>query len=488
MKKFIVIALIALCWSTIFYYALIIYGFKEAKVIYSTDSASPLTAKIDIDIPYTWYINVLVSWEQESHVPIEYWREYDTTTSYIPILGLFADSINTIHITYKWFFWIPFYKKTFFIKTHDLDWEWFQKDWSSSNLKVLENKIWKIYSWLYGFSNNMTFIDQNGYVRWKLVHDDFEGIFTQLKNGNLLIGSKKDKIRYHYKAFYEVDLYGKIIKKYDVPNMFHHDIIELENGNLLTTSSSEYFEFLWDPVYREDTIIEIDRKTWEIVKNIVLWDYFPDLLPEKLEQNSYILPTWETIYSTSWDWVHINSLFLQGDSLIVSMKNTHSILKLDMQTLRPKWILWKDMKQHKSILPITLSVKNSDEVSWYEYPLSQHTAFLQEDYLVLFDNGTDRGKYFDGGENTGSRVMKYYIDPKTMSATLKEEFIHPLNIFTPLTGSVFPTDDGYIIWYTFNREGPSRITLINVQWEIMLEVVDTTETTYYRALHLDIIQ
>jgi len=62
------------------------------------------------------------------------------------------------------------------------------------------------------------------------------------------------------------------VKEYSVPNMYHHEILELENGNFLTTGNSESFLSLTDSVYREDTIIEIDRKTGKIIDELNIDD------------------------------------------------------------------------------------------------------------------------------------------------------------------------------------------------------------------------
>jgi arylsulfate sulfotransferase len=94
--------------------------------------------------------------------------------------------------------------------------------------------------------------------------------------------------------------------------MFHHEIIELENGNLLTSSNSEIFTSLTDNAYREDTIIELDRDTGDIIDIFDLNDVLQEVKPKVLEKY-YITRDWgdrEMLEFTTGDWIHINSLYL----------------------------------------------------------------------------------------------------------------------------------------------------------------------------------
>ncbi len=62
----------------------------------------------------------------------------------------------------------------------------------------------------------------------------------------------------------EIDLLGRVYSSYYIPDGIHHDVEEMESGNLLVTTS--------DPNRKteEDYIVEIDRSSGKIVNEIDL--------------------------------------------------------------------------------------------------------------------------------------------------------------------------------------------------------------------------
>ena len=69
-------------------------------------------------------------------------------------------------------------------------------------------------------------------------------------------------------GLYEMNLLGKVIVEYSLKGGYHHDYYEMENGNLLVASD----DFYNDDGTVEDYIVELSRKTGEIVRKFDLKD------------------------------------------------------------------------------------------------------------------------------------------------------------------------------------------------------------------------
>ena len=112
----------------------------------------------------------------------------------------------------------------------------------------------------------MSAYDINGDVRWYLTTTAlWEN--TKLSNGHLLISTERLlSPPYYMTGLYEIDLLGKIYAEYSLPGGYHHDYFELQNGNLIVASNN----FNQQNHTVEDYIVEIDRKTGEVVKKIDL--------------------------------------------------------------------------------------------------------------------------------------------------------------------------------------------------------------------------
>ena len=108
--------------------------------------------------------------------------------------------------------------------------------------------------------------DVNGDVRWYLT-ENFIWDVKCLDNGNLLLSSNRlINPPYYTTGLMEMNFLGKIYYEYTLPGGYHHDVYEMENGNFLVASDS------FEDGTVEDTIVEIDRTTGEIVKTIDLKD------------------------------------------------------------------------------------------------------------------------------------------------------------------------------------------------------------------------
>ena len=258
----------------------------------------------------------------------------------------------------------------------------------------------KLSSDFYFFSpatknNYMTAYDINGDLRWYLKNTAlWEN--TKLNNGHLLISTERlINPPYYMTGLYEIDLLGKVYAEYSLPGGYHHDYFELENGNLIVASNN----FSSQNHTVEDYIVELDRKTGQIVKRIDL--------QKILKKDDGKNENW-----TEYDWFHNNSVYYDksSDSLILSGRHQDTVISINYTTTDINWILgdptnWSSFYQKYFLKPIGQN---------FEYQWSQHAAKITPDgYLTLFDNGNNKSKAPESyikASNSYSRAVIYKID------------------------------------------------------------------------------
>ena len=276
----------------------------------------------------------------------------------------------------------------------------------------------------YGFSDaerpRRSFIfDSYGDIRWYLDfanHPDLNELAygngpELLANGNLFFGGTDTEF------IYEIDLFGNVIDSWQLPGYtFHHEVIELPNGNFVACVDKVGASTI------EDYIIEIDRQSKEIVTT---WD-----LNESLDN------TRRTLIDDEKDWVHVNGIaYDESDETLVVSGRTQGLIKLTWDN-EVVWIMgahkgWgttgsgTDLTQYL-LQPLDAAGEiitdpavldgdsNHPEFEWNWY---QHApAVLPSGNIMLFDNGENRN--YTGAE-LYSRAVEYEIDAeaKTIQQT-----------------------------------------------------------------------
>ena len=242
----------------------------------------------------------------------------------------------------------------------------------------------------------MVAYDTNGDVRWYLKDHISLWNNKKLGNGHLLVSTERlVNPPYYMTGLYEIDLLGKIYAEYSLPGGYHHDYYEMPNGNLLVASNN--FDNKNNTV--EDLIVELDRKTGQIIKQIDL--------KKILKTEDGKSENW-----SSYDWFHNNSIFYDrsSDSLILSGRHQDVIVSLNYQTSTINWLLgdptnWSEEYQKYFLKPV------GDQ---FEYQWSQHAAKITpEGYLFLFDNGNNKSKspaHYTPADKSYSRGVLYEID------------------------------------------------------------------------------
>ncbi|MBC1506696.1 aryl-sulfate sulfotransferase [Listeria sp. FSL L7-1509] len=449
---------------------------------------SPLTAMLLFNTEEKMKITVEVEGENaattiQSEVNSDY-----TTQHEIAVLGLYPNKANKVKITAVTQTGKKT-EKTITIQTNKLPDEMPKIDVTTSDTTQMEQT-----------GNQLTFItpstkyaygvDSNGDVRWYSTKYNSH-VFKELENGHLLYLTKYDNADDTYSLLLETDYLGKIYHAYSMTteaeseqsgssskSAIHHDAIELPSGNLLLTIND-------DTKYMEDTMIEIDRQTGEVIKEIDL----KDILPEKFYKN------YKARSDGKVDWFHQNAIWYDesDDSIVISSRNQDTVMKLDYETTAIKWILsdktgWPDA--YKKYL---LDSTGTD----FKYPAGQHAVEILPDQddnsttvdILLYDNNVvvTRGDKEASGQY--SEAVQYRINEKTKKVEIVFSYGESLGeaYWTEIVGGsrYMETTGNYLINFGHRKDGKeSSIIEVNQKGTVVFEMNLTnfpTSAWAYRA-------
>ena len=255
-------------------------------------------------------------------------------------------------------------------------------------------------------------VDAAGDIRFYTKMGGTLGIH-QLENGHLLMPAAYIlKPSYYKEGMIEVDLMGKIYSEYMIPGGQHHDFVEMPNGNLLVASDSPDLSTV------EDYVVEIDRKTGDVV-----WELdMKDLVGMEDGQSASM----DTDGSEEADWFHNNGLAYDAENDLVLLSGRHkdAVVAVKMEDKSLAWILgdpdgWGEEYQSYFFEP------EGEDFEWF---YAQHNvSILDNGDIALFDNGTAKVKRADGdnrvsGDDVYSRAVVYHIDTENMTASQVTEY------------------------------------------------------------------
>jgi len=339
---------------------------EEPKVIINPYHISPLTAVIIFNTQESVSATIKINDEEQI-----FSKAYEHV---LPVYGLLADYNNEVEISLS-----NGQTKKINIQTNPV----------ITNLKPMtvttnNNKNNNQFYFVTGsMGDGISAYDDKGNVRWYLT-ENYHNAITVLKNGHLLL-SNDDSIDNYASTggMVEIDYLGKIYNEYNITGGYHHDVIELENGNFLVDSSNPDSNRIFD------YIVEIDRQTGKTIKKIDIYQMVKDIDSELVKK-----------FTDSWAW--INSVFYdkKTDSLILSLRGLNSIISIDYKNNKLNWIFgsidnWSEKFKDYILIP-------ADNV---RLPLGQHSAFIDEDgNLGLLNNGYDA--YYDNESNVECNKLK----------------------------------------------------------------------------------
>ncbi|WP_139343346.1 aryl-sulfate sulfotransferase [Virgibacillus siamensis] len=263
--------------------------------------------------------------------------------------------------------------------------------------------------------------DLNGDIRWYSSTYNSH-VFKQLENGNYLYLGKDSNSGDAYNRLREMNLMGRIYNAFKISQkpahseakglektLIHHDASELPNGNFILTVNDD------DGTYIEDTMIEIDRQTGEVVKRFDLKKLFPEGVYENYTNDNE---------DNAIDWFHQNAVVYDesDSSLVISGRNQDAVMKIDYETGEIIWILappedWKD--KYDAYL-VEGKGKN------FKFPAGQHDPTIMPDFdnnpdtidLLIYDNNIVKTRGNDELSGKYSAGTHYRINEKTMEAKI----------------------------------------------------------------------
>lgn len=226
------------------------------------------------------------------------------------------------------------------------------------------------------------------------------GIFP-LSNGNFLLPYRYTGVptyaNPHTCLLYEMDFTGRIHRTYHVRKGLHHFACVLPNNNIVSISNSI-------EGHTEDVIVEIERSTGKILREI----YIKDLLGDHLINQV--------------DWAHPNSLEYntEEDSMLVCLRNIHTVIKFNWTTLHIHWIfsppeLWHETPMKNKLLTPLGDIHYSFQAHAVQEIKDFHKSNSSFRFYIIFDNHRlNRRPLTNHIEDGHSYINIYGINEKTM--------------------------------------------------------------------------
>lgn len=444
------------------------YTAEHPKIILNPYDISPLTALLIFETKDLTAPTITIVGKDEKTTITNTFMP--SKKHILPIYGLYADTNNEVRLT------VNGVTTTLSIQTEKLP-DDFVLPTKVEKTNEVSDELYFVTPSSKGYT---AAYDHNGDVRWYLT-ENFIWDIQRLQNGHLLLSSNRlINPPYYMTGLMEIDLLGKIYYEYTLPGGYHHDVYEMEDGNFLVATD----DFTDGTV--EDTIVEIDRTTGNIIKTINLKE---------------IIPTNEghNLYTTAYDWFHNNSVWYDKKTNSITLSGRHQdiVINIDYDSLEINWILGDPTNWSEEFQKYFLTPVGND----FEYQYAQHAAkILPNGDLFLFDNGNNRSKTETkvNADNNYSRGVIYHIDINNRTVEQvweygKEEgsyFYSPyisdvdylnLNHYLILSGG-HSTVDGKV------SNEPAGLTNVDSLNSILLEIKDNKQvlrmefsTNFYRA-------
>lgn len=377
------------------------YSFDKPLIEVDPYNTAPLSAvmifntKEDMTFSYTIEgQNGAAPYTRESHSFTKRHR--------IPIVGLYDGRVSKVNVTLTNVNGKNKLEKSFDIKTSTVD-EVLKNVLTPDKDQKLNIKDDEFFLITGGFGGTTCGFDNCCNLRFALSKAPHPYGVNPINDGRFIYVEKEMRRpnygNAHSVITYEMDYSGRAYKTYKLAKGTHHWISSESNtGNILFDTSS------YDDAHLENMISEVDYNTGEILRNFSMNDFFDDT------------------YVNMHDWAHINSFqyIPEEDTIVVSMRNIHTIAKLDMKTKKILWIM-TNPEFYKGTEQEDLVLEPLDGFEWFyqqhgvriiKHDLEKHV--LQ---LVFFDNHTANRRpvdWFDGKEESNLLVVEIDEVKKTV--------------------------------------------------------------------------
>lgn len=384
------------------------YSIDDPYVIINPYLISPQTALIMFETKKEESVTLTVKGKHDDDLVVEFEASKE---HYIPVYGLYGDYENTVILETE-----SGSKKTLKINiTEKCD---------TGSVEIIKNDIKNSNGEFYFATSSLGVgamaYDNYGEVRWWVNIGYSKGI-TMLSNGHILLSSANEGPDFtSTSGVVEIDMLGFVHNEYEIEGGYHHDGLELSNGNLIILTTNLDGESV------ADHIVEIDRNTGKIVKEWNLKDIVTKIDPDLMGDEEI-----------TWGW--INSIYYDKntDSLILSVRNQNSVVAIGYSDSKLKWILGESKYWTKAFDEYLIKGKGSNFI----YPKGQHSIKILDDgRLSIFDNGYDAYKEEAQTcktlKNNASYAVIYELDLEKREARVdwkfggQEYFSYALSSFT----------------------------------------------------------
>lgn len=451
------------------------YTYENPKVILNPYNISPLTALIVFETKDLTAPTITVVGKDKNTTFSNTFKP--SKIHYLPVYGLYPNAENEVILK------VNGHEKRIIIKTEKLPEDFVTPTSVVSDKSILGNELYFVTPATKGYT---AAYDVNGDVRWYLT-EQFIWDIQRLDNGHLLLGSNRIiNEPYYTTGLTEIDLLGKIYYEYNLEGGYHHDVYEMEDGDLLVLTNKFENETV------EDYVVEIDRETGKIIKEIDLNKIIPN--NEGLNKD----------YATSYDWFHNNSIWFDNktNSITLSGRHNDSVINIDYDTLELNWIVGDSSLWSKKMKKYFLTPINKDFIWQY----AQHAAMILPDgNLFLFDNGNNKSKTktLVEADNNYSRAVIFDIDTTNMTINTVFEYGKNLgkDFYSPYISDVdYLYENHYLIssggnssYKGINNNVPASLTKYDKLTSTTVELLNNKEifkmilpTNTYRAEKLSL--
>ncbi len=347
--------------------------------------------------------------------------------------------------------------------------------------------------------------DRGDFVWYYRNDDDAIDDIRQLSNGNILYSNSPAGDLWR---LIEINLLGDIVQQWHATgrhsesvegstpvdvDSFHHEVIELPNGNFLALTSElremdDYPSSDSDPNAAPapasvigDVIVEFARDG-TVIRRVKLLDV---LDPHRIGYGSLGGGYYSDLYAGAdlplRDWEHGNALLYNpdDDSFIISLRHQDVLAKVSLATSELIWLLgtpanWKEPWSAKLLKPV-------GEVEWSYH---QHgPSFTGSGSIVMFDNGVPRVSPYEAQpavEDLYSRAVEYAVDEEAMEVSQPWSYGGPGEDafysrylsdvdWLPITGNILVTDGS-------RETGPDGRTSTAADRKLWARIIELTHT------------
>ena len=169
------------------------------------------------------------------------------------------------------------------------------------------------------YASNIYLYDNEGILRGEFVLDNYRADRIVFNNDYMYYA-------YSEKGIIKVNNLGKIEKLYDLENYtMHHDMVYDEDNNCFVILVNED-----DTDTIEDVIITVDLNDGKIEKIIDMKDLLPEFYLNAVKPEGK-----NTYGGYELDWIHLNSLSLIGDDIVLSSRELSTIIYINNAYTNP---------------------------------------------------------------------------------------------------------------------------------------------------------